>query len=230
MAEHRPTSRYKQHSIVRIVVRLIDWLSALSSISHTSSTLLENIRSHDQQAWEQFVDHYGPTLFRWCRSARLDDTDCADVIQETFRSVAKGIGRFERETGQTGSFTAWLWKVTQSKIQNHRQRIARHEPAIGGSEAQQYMSALPDPFSGDDTLDVADDTSFVMCATEGIRSEFKETTWLAFWRVAVDDQPTDIVAKQLNISVAAVRQANYRVRRRLRTELQIINGDDYDGN
>lgn len=191
----------------------------MPSTSHTSSLLLEKIRAHDQHAWTTFVDQYGPTLYRWCRSARLNDTDAADVIQEVYRAVAKGIERFERESGKKGSFTAWLWRVTQSKIINHHQRTARQEPGVGGSDAQEHLAALPDPFADSDTLSTAGDNSLVMCAAEVIRPEFKETTWQAFWRVAVDDQPTDVVAQQLNVSVAAVRQANYRVRRRLRQEL-----------
>ena len=165
------------------------------------------------------MDKYGPTLYRWCRGARLNDADAADVIQDIFRAVARGIDRFESQSSQHGSFTAWLWRVTQSKIFNHYQGVARREPAIGGSEAHQYLNSVPDPIGASDTWSSADDSSLVLAAAEVIRSEFKESTWQAFWRVAVDDQPTDVVATQLQMSVAAVRQANYRVRRRLKAEL-----------
>jgi len=193
----------------------------LSRPSQTSSTLLERIRECDQEAWVRFVDLYGPTLYGWCRAARLSDDDAADVIQDTFRAVARYLDGFKRESGQKGALTAWLWKVTQSKIRNHWQRIARSEPGQGGSDAQRRLAELPDPF-GDlaDDESVTGDGSLIIRAAELIRPEFQESTWNAFWRVAIDEQPTDVVAKQLGISVAAVRQANYRVRRRLRQELQ----------
>ena len=54
---------------------------------------------------------------------------------------------------------------------------------------------------------------------DALQSEFNPSTWQAFWRVTVGGEATDSVAGDLNLSVAAVRQANYRVRRRLREEL-----------
>lgn len=53
-----------------------------------------------------------------------------------------------------------------------------------------------------------------------IRVEFEETTWNAFWRTTVDGRSTDQVAAEIGISVAAVRQARYRVLRRLRVEMR----------
>ena len=199
----------------------------MSLPSQTSSTLLERIKSCDQAAWERFVDLYGPSLFGWCRAARLSDHDAADVIQDTFRAVARGVTRFDRDHGQQGAFTAWLWTVTQSKIRDHWQKQAMREQAFGGSEAQQHLAEMPDPWSDQsDTFAATNDSSLTMRAAELIRPEFRDSTWQAFWRVAVDDQPTDVVAEQLSISVAAVRQANYRVRRRLRHELQGVIGEE----
>jgi len=203
--------------------RFLSGRFSLSRPSQTSSTLLESIKCCDQAAWERFVDLYGRTLYGWCRAAGLSDQDSADVIQDTFRAVARGVTGFERDHGQLGAFTAWLWTVTQSRISDHRRRLARCEPAIGGSEAQQYLAEMPDPFSDQsDTFAGTTASSVAMRAAELIRHEFHESTWQAFWRVAIDDQPTDVVATQLNMSVAAVRQANYRVRCRLRQELQGI--------
>ena len=196
----------------------------MSRPSQTSYSLIDRICASDQSAWEQFVDIYGPTLYGWCRGSGLGDEDSADVIQDIFRAVARGIDRFERQSDRNGSFAAWLWAVTQSKIKNHRQRIAHSERAIGGSEARRHFAEVADALV--DVSDIrgssADDVSIVLRTAELIRSEFKESTWQAFWRVAVDDQRTDVVAAQLNMSVAAVRQANYRVRRRLRQELEQV--------
>ncbi len=199
---------------------------AVSVSSQTSYTLLEQVRAADQQAWERFVDVYGPTLYGWCRSAGLPDADTADVIQDTFRAVASGIERFERTPDRQGAFTAWLWTVTQNRIKNHWQRRVSKDRADGGSDAQQLLAELPDPFADlSDTKSTVGETSIVLRTAELVRPEFTETTWQAFWRVAVDDQRTDLVATQLSISVAAVRQAAYRVRKRLREELQDVISD-----
>ena len=52
-----------------------------------------------------------------------------------------------------------------------------------------------------------------------IRPEFEERTWQAFWRAAVEGQPSAVVAEALEMTPGAVRQAKSRVLHRLRGEL-----------
>ena len=145
----------------------------------------------------------------------------ADVLQDVFMSIAMGIGQFHREPNQRGAFKAWVWRVTQSRIQDHFRRRTKGPAAGGGSKILQQINAIPDPFSDrSETVSGAVDSSLVMRAADLVRSEFSDATWQAFWQVAIEDKPTDVVAQQLHMSTAAVRQANYRVRRRIRAELQ----------
>ena len=189
--------------------------------SRTGSSLVEGVRLRDANSWQELVRLYGPIVFGWCRQAGLQEVDATDVLQDVFRAVAIGIGSFQREHNQRGAFTAWMWRVTQSKILNHHNRVSRQPAAIGGSDIRHRFNAEPDPFPDEtQTRSGCSDSSLVMRAAELVRPEFKETTWQAFWRVAIQEQPTDEVAAALNMSTAAVRQANYRVRRRLRAELE----------
>ena len=52
-----------------------------------------------------------------------------------------------------------------------------------------------------------------------IRPDFSEASWQAFWRVVMDDQKTDDVARELGLTVNAVYIAKSRILRRLRDEL-----------
>ena len=61
---------------------------------------------------------------------------------------------------------------------------------------------------------------------ELIRAEFKESTWQAFYRTAVDARPAAEVAEELGISLRAVYQAKYRVMRRIRRELEDLGAAD----
>jgi len=54
---------------------------------------------------------------------------------------------------------------------------------------------------------------------EQVRAEFKPKTWKIFERTVVDQLPTDIVAKEFNVSAATVRKIRSRVLRRLRLQL-----------
>ena len=49
-----------------------------------------------------------------------------------------------------------------------------------------------------------------------VKNEFEERTWQAFWRTVVDGQAPAIIADDLGVTAAAVRQAKSRVLRRLK--------------
>ncbi len=69
---------------------------------------------------------------------------------------------------------------------------------------------------------VAESRNFVLArALELVRGEFEVTTWQAFWRTTVDGQNPADVGRELGLSAGAVRQAKYRVLRRLRQEMDV---------
>jgi len=194
----------------------------------TSLSLLQRAQSDDQDAWDRLVRLYGPLVYRWCQRASVPADDVSDVFQEVFRAVAASLKKYKPGENK-GSFRAWLKTVARSKISNHFQYINRQVRGKGGSTAQNQMSAATDPLGDpladeDEEVDEADHAVLVRRALELIRPEFKDTTWVAFERVALEDRDVAFVGEELGLSSAAVRQANYRVRRRLRIEL----GDLFD--
>ena len=75
---------------------------------------------------------------------------------------------------------------------------------------------LPDPEPDDHARERS---SLSYAGLELIRAQFAERTWRAFWLTAVESRPSPEVAVELNMSGGAVRQAKYKVLRRLRREL-----------
>ena len=61
-----------------------------------------------------------------------------------------------------------------------------------------------------------------------VRPEFKESSWLAFWRTAFEKQSPQQVASDLEISVGAVYAAKSRVLARLRQVVQQARFDSSD--
>jgi RNA polymerase sigma-70 factor (ECF subfamily) len=56
-------------------------------------------------------------------------------------------------------------------------------------------------------------------AMEMVKAEFEPRTWNAFWRSAIENEPTAEIGAHLGITANSVRQAKSRVLRRLREEL-----------
>jgi RNA polymerase sigma-70 factor (ECF subfamily) len=186
----------------------------------TSLSLLERAKSDDQDAWRRIVRLYGPLVYNWCSRAGLSESDVADVFQDVFRAVSSGIGRFNSQA-ESGSFRGWLRTIVRSKVADHFQRIGKQPQAKGGTEAGARIAEIPDPMADDSVVEQENDrTLIVRRAMELIEGEFKPKNWQAFQRVAIKGEATSDVARDLGMTEQAIRQVNYRVRRRLRVELE----------
>ena len=184
-----------------------------------STTLLGRIRRHDAQAWQRLTDIYGAVVYQWCRKMGLSPEDSADVLQETFLSVAKSISDFQpHERG--GGFRAWLAMITRNKVVDLWRQRKQSQPAQGGSTMQQRLQQFPEPIIPDDDDTKAREASGILGrALSLMKTDFEETTWQAFWHVTIEHQSAAEVAKRLGISVNAVYKAKARVLHRLRCEL-----------
>jgi Sigma-70 region 2 len=83
-------------------------MSGSSQSSSTSASLLQRVRRFDPDAWDRLCALYGPVVYGWCRRAGLQENDAAEVLQEVFRSVFRGIGDFQKSASQAGTFRGWL--------------------------------------------------------------------------------------------------------------------------
>jgi RNA polymerase sigma-70 factor (ECF subfamily) len=183
----------------------------------TSTSLLQRLRAREPAAWERLCQLYGPLVYRWARSSGLQDTDAADVVQEVFRSVAVSLDRFHHD-GPADSFRGWLWGITRNKLRDHF-RAHQGPVGAGGTNAQQQLLEIPAAPSDSSSQSVNPDAVLVHRALALIQLEFEERTWKAFWRLAIDGQAAGDIARELGMTPRAVRQAKYRVLRRLRQEL-----------
>jgi RNA polymerase sigma-70 factor (ECF subfamily) len=188
--------------------------------SSTSLSLIGRVRQQQPEAWARFTHLYGPLVYRWTRRTGLQHADIVDVVQEVFRAVAVSIDRYDRDQG-TG-FRGWLWGITRNKVRDFQRACATSPVAAGGTDAMRRLAAAADVGldDGDDEADPESSEQLLLHrALELIRAEVEPHTWQAFWRLAVESHPVAEISRDLNMTGKAVRQAKYRVLRRLRTEL-----------
>jgi RNA polymerase sigma-70 factor, ECF subfamily len=182
-----------------------------------SSMLLNDAQRMDPAAWSRLVDTFGPIVYRWCRASGVNPTDAADVVQEVFVSVARGIVGFRREKEQ-GSFRSWLATITRSRVRDYFRRQAAREAAAGGTDAlrrlEEHAESLDSTISSDDIM-----SPLVRHVLDAVKAEFEPSTWQAFWLTAVEGKPAAEVAEATGLSVASVYQAKSRVLKRLRQRL-----------
>jgi RNA polymerase sigma-70 factor (ECF subfamily) len=208
------------HSIWGQPVDFRDEIHGPLPVSTISPSLLGKVRCHDREGWQRMVQLFGPLVYGWARRAGLQAEDAADVVQEVFHSVAKGLASFRRDE-EGDSFRGWLWTIAQNKIRDLSRRRRASCQAEGGSDAQLRLEQLAAPTSGGDSNEGIDgDDGLIARALALVKPEFEPRTWQAFWRTTVDGQTTAEIAEDLGMTKGSVRQAKYRVLLRLRRELE----------
>lgn len=193
--------------------------------SKTRQSLLLRVRDpHDDQAWNRFVTLYTPLIYRFAKRSGLQDADAADVTQDVFRTVTQSIKKFDYDS-RIGSFRGWLKTVTRSRIYDFqngksRQPVGTGETAVHTLIEQQTAQADDEFWEQEYQKRVFD----VACET--IRGEFTESTWQAFWQMAVEGTDTKQIAAGLGLSTGAIYIAKSRVTARLKREIQNIESEE----
>jgi RNA polymerase sigma-70 factor (ECF subfamily) len=191
----------------------------------------------DEEAWGRLIELFGPVVYGRCRRAGVPGQDVADVGQDVFVEVMRGIAHFRRDRpGDT--FRGWLACITQRRIADYW-RLRHHAAegnAAGGSAARDRLAEVPEPSGrGEDraTTSPAPETAAGASpepadAGEGddlrgralrlIAARFEPRTWQACWLVVMEGRPMEAAAEELGMTANAVRIAKSRVLTCLRDE------------
>jgi RNA polymerase sigma-70 factor (ECF subfamily) len=179
----------------------------------TSLTLLERLRQPDDQAaWTRFVELYTPLLYRFARTAGLQEQDAADLVQDIFELLVRKLPAFRHD--RRGSFRAWLRTITLNKWRERFRRAgARHLTNTDGLD--QIMARDPA-----DTFEEAEyRRQLVGRALRVLQPGFSPTSWTAFQEHVVAGRDAAAVAAELGIAVGTVYAAKSRILTRLRHHL-----------
>lgn len=186
-------------------------------VPQTSTTLLDRVRQRDPEAWRRFVELYTPLVARWCRSARLQEADAADVGQEVFRSVTGAIGSFDYDPSR-GSFRGWLKTITRNKLHDFYRRKPAGGDGAGGDDALAALNAVPAPEAESDDDATQEESLLLRRALDMVLGELNETHRKGFLRIVVGGEDPACVAQELGTTPNALYLIKSRVKRRLREE------------
>ncbi len=188
----------------------------------TRVTLLTRLKDgRDADAWREFVQLYGPVVYRFARNRGLQDADAADLMQDVMRSVARNAHRMEYDP-KRGTFRGWLYTVTRNKIYNFLSSQRNRPRGTGDTDAQERLDATParEEEGPDADWEKEYQRRLSARAMELVKGEFQPNTWSAFWQTAVEGKSAAEVGTALKMSAGAVYVAKSRVLARLRDEVQ----------
>lgn len=195
--------------------------------SATNASLLLRLQElDDTQAWNEFVDRYGPKILTWCRRFSLQESDAADVTQDVLAKMVSAMRKFDYNATR-GSFRGWLKTVTANAVKDWARSLKRTATTrgIGNSETQSLIEEMSDPSALDALNRVIDDgheAELLKEAVSRVSLRVKPTTWKAYEMVAVEGHSAKAVATMLDMTVSEVYVAKSRVIKMLRETVQLL--------
>lgn len=179
----------------------------------TKASLLVRVRNAaDAEAWQLFVDLYGPLVYNLARTHGLQDADAADLTQEVLGSLAVAVRSLEYDP-RRGSFRGWLYRVARNRLLDWLRRRNRVR-GTGDPAVQELLENQPAAPETDWDRDY--ERRVFAWAAERVRVEFRPGTWRAFWLTAVEGLSGEAAARELGTTVGAVQVAKSRVLARLK--------------
>lgn len=195
-------------------------------ITRTSTAMLEGLHdSRNDRVWSAFARRYGPILVGFARRLGLNETDAADVAQETLVRFVEEYraGKYDRTRGRLRS---WLLSIARTRAAAvFRQRSVRGE--------REGLTSLVD-LSDEHTLTQIWQTErrqvILRAALSELRTATKtnEKTIEAFELLVHGGCPPGVVAEQLGMSIEDVYRAKSRVSQKLREIISRLEAE-YDG-
>jgi RNA polymerase sigma factor (sigma-70 family) len=196
----------------------------LAAVPPTRASLLVRLKApRDERAWIEFVEIYEPLIHRLARAKGVQEADADDLAQDVFRTVADAIERWDPDPAR-GSFRAWLSRIARNLIVNLLAARRRQTASFGtgGTEMFELLQAQPAADADSALFDIEYRRQIFANAAKCTRVQFQETTWLAFWRTAVEGRDLAEVAAELGLTPGALYVARSRVMARIRQEIDRI--------
>lgn len=188
----------------------------------TRISLLIRIKDRDDSiAWSQFVDIYGPLIYRFGRRKGLQDADATDFVQDVFRQIAQQIAKFNYNP-ELGKFRSWLFVVASRTLSQNAKKVRRQPVGTGESGIVKMLDQIPSSSKDDEIWENEYRQHLFDWACDQIRGQFTESTWKAFSETAVSGRKASEVADALGISVGAVYIARTRVTKKLKDTIATV--------
>ena len=194
----------------------------------TRASLLTRLKNwDDQEGWKRFFDTYWKLIYSVGRKAGLSDAEAQDAVQETIIAVAKKMPQFKYDSS-VGSFKGWLLQLTRWRIvdllrkkqyQSHGQQLRREETLNTTLAERAPEPAAPDLES---VWDGEWNKHVMEAAVEKAKRQVSPAQFQMFYLHVIKNLPAKDVARRLEVKLAEVYFAKYKVGRLVQKEIKIL--------
>ena len=200
---------------------LVNLLKSPMRPPDTRHSLIVRLKdSRNDLAWTEFVCAYEPFLTRLVRKQGTPERHVADVTQHLLIAIAKSVDGWKSD-GKSASFRRWLGCVARNVVIKFMVRERKHVTGEGGSDFLKALTETVDP-SIDAELQRQYEQELILWAAERVRSEFRESSWRAFWETEIAGRAIADVAKELGVSSGSVYMSRSRIFARIRVIIEEV--------
>lgn len=178
--------------------------------------LVEAARHGDHEAFEELVRRTHADTFALARRLVSDDDDAQDVVQEAYLRAFRSIKKFRGDA----QFSTWLYRITANCASTHLGRRRRHHHDELDEEV-----AVPDPQPDHDPA-AACEATLLRDRLEAAIAELPPRLRVVVVLRDIYDMNHAEIAEELDISESAAKVRLHRARRKLRTEVFPLPGEE----
>lgn len=190
----------------------------------TCPSLLAQLRyDASDEAWEEFVEHYGRHIFGWCRRWGLQHSDAEDVTQEILLKLARKLRTFSYDP--KSRFRGWLKTVAVHTWHDFVDAQKRRR-AVASDRTWELLQSMEARTDLVQKLETAFDRELLEAAKVRVRLRVAPHTWEAFRLAAIEGRPVPEVAANVGMQIAMVYVAKSKVQKMLQKEIRKLEAKD----
>ncbi len=184
----------------------------------TRQSMIEALqRGGNAEAWQRFASIYRELILRWLRSQGCQLNDAEDVCQETLAAVLSEIKNFEHN-GRPGAFRRWLRQIMSFRLRRMWQKKSDEQRRLSSLNLSAVADQMEDDQSPMSKLWDQEHDAFVLDRLlNDLSDQFSPNSIAAFRRIAIEQEPAEQVAADLKMTLGAVRVAQHRVLKALKS-------------
>jgi len=173
--------------------------------TRTPTSILDwALNPSNSKAWEAFAQRYRERMLRWCARHGLQPSDAEDVVQDVTLKLREKIVSYDARKGR---FRDWLGRIIYTASIDEFRRRSKARPLEDGSDLAQQMEAGADEMARVEALNAA---------LNQVRSDSDPEDWAIFEAMTFEKRSAAELAAQIGRTVAAVHQAKYRIRQKVK--------------
>ena len=185
-------------------------------VSDEDARILHGLRAGIEDAYEELIARYQQPVYSIAYRLLGSPADAADVVQEVFLKVFRGVGSFREHS----SLRTWMYRIAVNEAHNHHRWFYRHcrrEVAMDhAAEQSNSLESAADP--GRSPFDRAlesENRTLIEQALANINPVFRTAVVLR----DIENLSYEEIAEILQVSLGTVKSRILRGREALRREL-----------